>query len=131
MTDLQRVGPCISFKKRFVLAYVSMARHREKTTVAEPAVRCETVHETRIRFLTFLLQNVLRALLSRGQDKLALGDDADVVSVVTVGRYDGARGVRGKQDVAVFCLQLECVEKAVKRRQVAKQFRKMRHMLFK
>src|SRR6266850_2420642 len=65
----------------------------------------------------------------KGQDEFALGNDADILGIVTVWRYDGALGVRGKQDITVLRLQFERVERPVKRRKVTQQFRKMRHVL--
>src|SRR5688572_351472 len=63
------------------------------------------------------------------QDELALGDDADVLGLVTVRRYHGAFRIGREQDVAVLRLQPESVERPVERRKLAKQFRKMRHMI--
>src|SRR6267143_532970 len=62
------------------------------------------------------------------QDEFALGDDANVHGVVAMGWYDRASGIRREQDVAALRLQLECVERPVECRQVAKQFWKMRHI---
>src|SRR5882762_11228972 len=64
----------------------------------------------------------------KDQDELALGNDADILGIVAVWRDDGALGVRGKQDIAVLCLQFERVERPVKWRKVTQQFRKMRHV---
>src|SRR5467141_4182915 len=64
----------------------------------------------------------------KGQDEFALGNDANILGIVTVWRYDSAFGVRGKQDIAVLCLQFESVERPVKRRKITQQFRKMRHV---
>src|SRR6267143_2868351 len=66
----------------------------------------------------------------KGQDEFALGNDPDILGIVTVWRYDGALGVRGKQDITVLRLQFERVERPVKWRKVTQQFRKMRHVLF-
>src|SRR6267142_3511702 len=66
----------------------------------------------------------------KDQDEFALGNDADILGFVTVRRYDSAFGIRGKQDIAVLCLQFERVERPVKRRKITKQFRKMCHILF-
>src|SRR5467141_2847844 len=66
----------------------------------------------------------------KGQDEFALGNDANILGIVTVRRYDSAFGVRGKQDITVLCLQFESVERPVKRRKITQQFRKMRHVLF-
>ena len=49
-----------------------------------------------------------------GQDELALGNDANILGIVAVWRYDGALGVGGKQDITVLRLQFERVERAVK-----------------
>src|SRR2546425_13206794 len=65
----------------------------------------------------------------KGQDEFALGNDANIFAIVTVWRYDSALGVRGKQDITVLRLQLEGVERPVKRRKITQQFRKMRHVL--
>src|SRR5467141_1998775 len=65
-----------------------------------------------------------------GQDEFALRNDADILGIVGVWRYDGALGVGGKQDVTVLRLQFERVERPVKWRKVTQQFRKMRHVLF-
>ncbi len=59
-----------------------------------------------------------------------MGNDADILGIVTVRRYDSAFGVGGKQDIAVLCLQFERVERPVKWRKITQQFRKMRHVLF-
>src|SRR5882762_8333255 len=66
----------------------------------------------------------------KGQDEFALGNDANILGIVAVWRYDSALGVGGKQDITVLCLQFERVERPVKRRKITKQFRKMRHVLF-
>src|SRR5882672_5511271 len=66
----------------------------------------------------------------KGQDEFALGNDANILGIVTVRRYDSAFGVRGKQDITVLRLQFESVERPVKRRKITQQFRKMRHVLF-
>jgi len=50
----------------------------------------------------------------KGQDELALGNDANILGIVTMWRYDSALGVRGKQDVTVLRLQFERVERPVK-----------------
>src|SRR6266480_4584121 len=63
----------------------------------------------------------------QGQDEFALGNDANILGIVTVWRYDSALGVGGKQDITVLCLQFERVEGPVKWREIAQQFRKMRH----
>src|SRR5438445_4964462 len=69
---------------------------------------------------------VASLLAIMGQDEFALGNDANILGIVTVWRYDSAFGVRGKQDIAVLRLQFERVERPVKRRKVTQQFRKMR-----
>ena len=74
------------------------------------------------RNLIPLAGTVTRLLAIQCQDQFALGDDADVLGFVTMRRYDGACGVRGKQDIAVPCLQLEGVERPVKRREFTQQF---------
>src|SRR5438552_4712404 len=63
-----------------------------------------------------------------GQDEFALGNDANILGIVAMWRYDSALGVRGKQDIAVPRLQFERVERPVKWRKITKQFRKMRHL---
>ena len=50
----------------------------------------------------------------KGQDEFALGNDANILGIVTVGRYDSAFGVRGEQDITVLRLQFERVERPVK-----------------
>src|SRR5882762_6610579 len=64
----------------------------------------------------------------KDHDEFALGNDADILGIVTVRRYDSAFGIRGKQDIAVLCLQFERVERPVKWRKLTQQFRKMRHV---
>src|SRR6267378_6349638 len=66
----------------------------------------------------------------KDQDELALGNDANILGIVTVRRYDGALGVGGKQDITVLRLQFERVERPVKSRKITQQLRKMRHVLF-
>src|SRR6267143_560884 len=67
----------------------------------------------------------------KDQDELALGNDADILGIVTVWRYDSALGVRGKQDITVLRLQFERVERPVKWWKITQQLRKMRHVLFR
>ena len=50
----------------------------------------------------------------KDQDELALGNDANILGIVTVWRYDSALGVGGKQDITVLRLQFERVERPVK-----------------
>ena len=38
------------------------------------------------------------------QDEFALGDDTNVLGIVTMGRYDSVFGIRREQDVAALCL---------------------------
>src|SRR6267378_1809115 len=66
----------------------------------------------------------------KGQDEFALGNDADILGIVAVWRYDSALGVGGKQDITVLRLQLEGVERPVKWWKITQQFRKMRHVFF-
>src|SRR2546426_6406548 len=66
----------------------------------------------------------------KGQDEFALGNDANILGIVAVRRYDGALGVGGEQDITVLRLQFERVERPVKWRKIAQQLRKMRHVLF-
>src|SRR6266850_7872242 len=66
----------------------------------------------------------------KDQDEFALGNDADILGIVTVWRYDSAFGVRGKQDITVLRLQFERVERPVKWRKITQLLRKMRHVLF-
>src|SRR5205823_6523963 len=85
-------------------------------------VRCFRVHVIPLAGAVASLSAV------KGQDEFALGNDANILGIVTVGRYDSAFGVRGKQDITVLRLQFERVERPVKWRKVTKQFRKMRHL---
>src|SRR3989442_2347562 len=66
----------------------------------------------------------------KGQDEFALRNDADILGIVTVWRYDGALGVGGEQDITVLRLQFERVERPVKWRKITQQLRKMSHVLF-
>src|SRR6267143_5178515 len=63
----------------------------------------------------------------KGQDEFALGNDANILGIVTVWRYDSAFRVRGKQDITVLRLQFERVERPVKWRKITQQFRKVCH----
>lgn len=60
-----------------------------------------------------------------GKDKFALGDYADVLSLVTVRRYDGSRRIRSKQNIAALRLQFVRSKRPLKRREVTEQLWKV------